>query len=124
ARGRGPSVTGRVVLGPAGLPRLLEVRGHDYFKNAVAERFSTDGGQAAWHNSAEQGTAPPTPPAFYSSLDGAPGEFGVLARALLAAPGHRLPLLPAGEARIDSVGALAVCAVCATRLTLNYSVTL
>jgi len=122
-RGRGPSVTERVVLGPAGIPRLLEVRGHDYFKNAVAERFSTDGGQAAWHNSAEQGTAPPTPPAFYSSLDGAPGEFGVLARALLAAPGHRLPLLPAGEARIDSVGALSVRAGGESRTVVHYAVT-
>jgi imidazolonepropionase-like amidohydrolase len=37
----------------------------------------------------------------------APPEFtAVLARALLKAPGHTLPLLPAGEARISSAGSV------------------
>ncbi len=37
----------------------------------------------------------------------APPEFtGVLARALLKAPNHKLPLLPAGEATIEEAGKL------------------
>ena len=39
--------------------------------------------------------------AFYASISGATEETGLLAQALLAAPGHKLALLPAGEASIE-----------------------
>src|SRR5205823_4758817 len=37
-------------------------------------------------------------------MDPPPEFFGVLARALLKAPNHKLPLLPAGEATIEKLG--------------------
>ena len=41
-----------------------------------------------------------------SRLNGPPEFFGVLARALLKAPNHTLPLLPAGEAHIEAAGTM------------------
>ena len=37
-------------------------------------------------------------------MNAPPEVFAVLARALLKAPNHRLPLLPAGEATIEQAG--------------------
>jgi Amidohydrolase family len=44
--------------------------------------------------------------AFYVPVTGPPEMLGVLARALLKAPEHRLALLPTGEATIEAVGPL------------------
>src|SRR5687768_16593720 len=103
-RGRGPKLSERVVLGARGVPTRVEIEGSDYFKNAVNERFSVEGGRASWASEVERGSAPAG--GFYSSFNGVPGEIALLARALLAAPGRRIALLPAGEARIEKVGAL------------------
>src|SRR4029077_6131789 len=61
---------------------------------------------ATWRNRAEQGEKPLSGEAFYVPVNGPPEMLGVLARALLKAPQHRLALLPAGEAAIEPVGAL------------------
>ncbi len=42
-------------------------------------------------------------PAFFLSLNAAPQELALLAKALLAAPEHTLPLLRTGEARLEEV---------------------
>jgi hypothetical protein len=106
-RGRGPDETMRWTLGPGGVPVQLEVTGHDYLKNPVAERFAIADGKASWKSSAEDALVPLSPgssPAFYIPLEGAPEASAVLARALLAAPGGRLPLLPVGEASAERLG--------------------
>ena len=90
-RGLGPKLTERIVLGDDGLPSSIENRGVDYDHNPVDERFT---------RGAQRG--------FYVSEQGGAEEEAVLARALLAAPDHRLPLLPGGEASIARVGALDV----------------
>jgi imidazolonepropionase-like amidohydrolase len=112
-RGRGPRITERMVLDASGAPTAIEIAGHDYFKNAVEERFAVAKGTASWKNPAEQGSAPASygaASAFYTSFNGVPEELGVLARALLRAPGRSLRLLPAGEARIEKVRDLDVSA--------------
>ena len=55
-RGRGPSLTARVVLGSGGIPWSIETDGHDYLRNKVQDRFAITEGKASWHNSAEQET--------------------------------------------------------------------
>ena len=109
-RGRGPSLTARVVLGPGGIPRSIETDGHDYLKNKVRERFALVDGKPSWQNSAEKGTSALSfgKSAFYLSFDGVPAEMGLLAQALLAAPGRTLAILPGGKAAIDRVGTLEV----------------
>jgi hypothetical protein len=100
-RGRGPSIRSRIVLDAAGIPSSLTVDGHDYLKNAIAERFSVADGQAAWQNKVEAGERRLERPAFYLSQSGTPAELPMLAKAALAAPGNTIALLPSGEARAE-----------------------
>jgi hypothetical protein len=46
--------------------------------------------------------------------------LGVLARALLRAPGHELALLPAGEARLESLGSVTVAAADGKTMPLTH----
>ncbi|MGC1523739.1 MAG: amidohydrolase family protein, partial [Steroidobacteraceae bacterium] len=55
-----------------------------------------------WRNPTEQGERTVSGEIFYLPNNAPPEFMGVLARALIKAPGHRLALLPAGEAWIDS----------------------
>lgn len=121
-RGRGPRLTSRIVVSPAGLPTRIETTGHDYFKNPVRETYQVSGDTGAWQNSAEQGQAPASG-AFYTSFNGPPEELAILTRALLAAPGKQLTILPAGEASVEKVGELTVRASGQERNVVHYAIT-
>ena len=105
-RGRGDHIIATWKLDAAGVLTEYRASGNDYVKAAVTETFSMALGRASWHSRAEQGDAPVTGEAFYVPVTGPPEMLGVLARALLKAPEHRLALLPAGEATIEAVGPL------------------
>jgi imidazolonepropionase-like amidohydrolase len=103
-RGRGPKVEEKIAYGADGVPSKIEISGVDYMKDKVEERFERAGGVARWKNRAEQGEVQDPPAnAFYSSLNGTPEEGRLLMMALKAAPGHAIPLLPAGEAKAELV---------------------
>lgn len=102
-RGRGPALRERISLDPRGIPTRLQVDGHDYLKSPIAERYSLADGKTVWKNKVEEGASASPVPAFYWSQSGVPAETALLARALLTAPGRRLPLLPQGEARIEEL---------------------
>ena len=121
-RGRGPSVDETITMSAAGTPTSIVITGRDYLKNAVAEQFGIAAGVPSWKNSAEQGSGAAGASAFYLSMDGAAGEGGVLARALLASPAHSLDLFPTGRAHIDSVEAVTVEANGASRVVIRYDV--
>jgi imidazolonepropionase-like amidohydrolase len=121
-RGRGPKLTTRMRLGADGLPVSIETTGVDYFKNAVEERFRSEAGRATWSSPSEKGERAVTTPAFYLSLYGPPEEGAVLARALIAAPGNRLPVLPGGEASIRRLGELEVSSGAEKRTVVQYEV--
>ncbi|HYU30736.1 MAG TPA: amidohydrolase family protein [Thermoanaerobaculia bacterium] len=120
-RGRGPSITTREVVDEQGVPVRVEIRGHDYWKNAVDETYQKTGARATWSNAAEKGDRSLTRPAFYLALNTSPLEQEVLARALLRAPGGRIDLLPAGEMRIAESGSLQVAAGGQTRTVHLYA---
>ena len=103
-RGRGDHIVATWKLDAAGVPTEYNGSGNDYIKAAVTESFRLVGGKASWRNRAEQGDTAVTREAFYVPVNGPPEMLGVLARALLKAPEHRLALLPAGEATIEAVG--------------------
>ena len=122
-RGRGPATTERIELDKSGLPTSIENTGVDYYKAPVSEHFSLRDGAASWKNRAEQAQKTLTAPAFYVSISGAPEESAILARALLAAPGGKLPLLPAGEASIEKRGELKIEVAGKSRTVVQYAVT-
>ncbi|WP_440224255.1 amidohydrolase family protein [Dokdonella sp. MW10] len=102
-RGRGPKLETTLRIGADGIPLSSRATGNDYFKGAVEETFSRDGARYRWKNNAEDETRELAAPAFYLPLNMQPEEAVVLVRALLKAPGGKLALLPAGEARIEKV---------------------
>ncbi|HET9227160.1 MAG TPA: hypothetical protein VFR31_10860, partial [Thermoanaerobaculia bacterium] len=108
-RGRGPKTEDRVVIGAGGIPTLVEITGHDYWKNPVDERYELREGKASWHNASEkqEGLAL-SRPSYYLNINGSPQMLEVLAQALLAAPGRSLDMLPTGKAKIDQVGSVEV----------------
>jgi imidazolonepropionase-like amidohydrolase len=120
-RGRGPKVTEQVVLDSNGIPIRVENTGNDYLKAPVEEHFSLKDGTASWKNRAEDGQKVVSGRAFYLSIAGVPEEAAILARALLAAPGGRLPLLPEGGASIEKRGELKIEANGQSRTVVQYA---
>ena len=107
-RGRGDHIKASWKLDGAGVPTEYEGQGNDYMKASVEERFEVKNGKANWKNRSEQGDKTLAGEAFYIPVNPPPEFLGVLARALLKAPGHKLSLLPAGDARIEEAGKLTV----------------
>ena len=101
-RGRGDQIHARWTLDAHGLPAAYDAEGNDYWKVPLTEHFEVAAGKASWKNRIEEGSAAwSTPGAFYLPANAPPEFMGVLARALLKAPGQRLKLLPAGEAWLE-----------------------
>src|SRR5262245_14754556 len=121
-RGRGPAVRSRIVLDAACVPNALTVDCNDYLKNPIAERFAVANGEAGWKNKVEEGARRLGGPAFYLSQSGTPAELPILVRAAMAMPGHRLALLPSGEARVEALDARTVKAANASKEVRLYAV--
>lgn len=121
-RGRGPNVHTRLRLDQRGFPVWMEAEGVNYYKTPVRERFELRDGRAVWENSADRGDTTVTGPFWYASMD-ASVESGLLPRALLAAPDHSLPLLPAGRVRIEPGAELRVSANGRTQTVRQYAIT-
>jgi hypothetical protein len=121
-RGRGPKLTTSIRLDADGIPVSLNTAGNDYLKAPVAESFTIENGVARWKNTAEAGEKKLNVKAFYNSMNGAPEEFALLARALLKSPTKRLALLPEGEASIERTGELTLKDGDKTRRVVSYEV--
>jgi Amidohydrolase family len=100
-RGRGPSITTRIVVDRTGIPTEIDATGNDYLKGPVEEHFRLAGGKATWSNKAEKGERQLGRAALYVPLNAT--LAGEMEAALIAAPTGRLPLLPEGEAHIERV---------------------
>jgi len=95
-------------LDGAGIPLSYEARGVDYMKAPVDERFSRERGVARWKTAGEHGESTSAAGAFYWPANPPPEFIGVLARALLKAPGRTLALLPDGTASIEPAGTITI----------------
>jgi hypothetical protein len=122
-RGRGPKLEALIVTGKGALPVRIEIDGNNYLKDKVAERFSFGKGTARWKSTVETGERKTPTPALYLPFDGVPEMNAVLVRALLAAPGHVLPLLPSGEARLADPETTNVSGPAGTKTLTRYAVT-
>lgn len=98
-RGRGPDTRTRLRVDAQGRPMLLEVDGENYFKTPVAERFGRNAAEAHWTSAVDRGSGDADH--FYVAHESSSELNAALVRALLRAPGHSLPLLPAGRARVE-----------------------
>jgi imidazolonepropionase-like amidohydrolase len=122
-RGRGEHIIATWKLDAAGVLTDYAGHGNDYMKAQVDESFHLAGGKADWKNRTEHGSQSVTSEAFYVPLSPPPEIMGVLARALLKSPTHALPLLPAGEARIENAGTLEVTTSSGKKTLTEYQIT-
>lgn len=121
-RGRGQDLTSQLRFDAAGIPLQEHLTGVDYWRNPVDERFERGKGTATWSSGTDKGEKKISAPAFYITQDGSYIEIGLLAMALLQSPGHKLPLLPEGEARIESIAAARATAGGKTRDVSLYAI--
>ena len=121
-RGRGPNINEKIVAGKDGIPVEIEITGVDYLKAPVEEHFSLKQGTASWKNRSEEGQKKISGKAFYTAISGSSEETALLAQALLAAPQHKLALLPAGEASIEKRGELKISANGQSRTVTQYAI--
>ena len=101
--GRGPETRTIVKLNEAGVPVALHIKGKNYEKAEVDERFSIIYGKAVWASKIEHQQADFGGRAFYVANNAPPELLAILARAVLAREDRALPLLPSGTARIRSL---------------------
>jgi imidazolonepropionase-like amidohydrolase len=99
-RGRGPNINSHIVVDKSGVPTAIENSGNDYLKAPVEEHFALAQGKAQWKNRSEQGETTISGAAYYVPVSGTSEDSAQMVRALLAASGQRLQLLPAGEATL------------------------
>lgn len=123
-RGRGDHIIATWKLDAAGVPTQYSASGNDYMKAPIEETFLILGNKATWKSRAEEGGRTVRGEAFYMPNNAPPEFTAVLARALLEAPGHRLPLLPSGEAELTEAGSVSVKSADGTPVQLNqYQIT-
>ncbi|WP_447726165.1 amidohydrolase family protein [Sphingomonas koreensis] len=100
-RGRGPDLETVVRVDARGLPVHVAISGTDYRRIATAENFTIAGSRATWTSAVDEGSA--AAGGYYVANEGDAEATAALARALLAVPGRKLKLLPAGEASIRTL---------------------
>jgi imidazolonepropionase-like amidohydrolase len=101
--GRGPHVEATIRLSADGTIAALDAKGHHEMGTPVEESFRREGPRARWKSKEEQGDEEAPANAFFLPMAPLPDVAGLLAAAILKA-GGALPLLPAGEARIEEIG--------------------
>lgn len=120
--GRGPRVDSTVRLAADGTIASLSASGQHEMGTKVAEEFSLRDGRARWKSEEEQGERAVTGPAFFVPMATMPEIYGLLVPAAIA-NGGRMPLLPAGEARVEKVAEMSVSAGGQTRSLVGYAIT-
>src|SRR5690606_20776565 len=101
--GRGPKHRETIVLGAGGIPLAWRIEGTSLMGGPVEETWRYEHGRARWHSQADAGEVAADTAPLYVVNDGSPWALGIYARALLAAPSHELPVLPAGTLTLEAV---------------------
>jgi imidazolonepropionase-like amidohydrolase len=90
---------GSIHFGRNGLPDRVAIRGINPSGDA-AESFVISDGEARWKSQVDQGAKAYDGRGYYLTQGGPFTGYGVLAERLYSTPGHKLSLLPSGEARL------------------------
>jgi hypothetical protein len=120
--GRGPHTDATLRFAPDGTIASLEAKGHHEMGTPVEETFVREGNRARWKSREEDGAREINESAFFIPVCDLPDALGWLAKALLDAGGS-LPLLPAGQARIEKTVETSVQAGGETRRLVGYAIT-
>ena len=121
--GRGPDIKERWTFSGDGSVASYTASGRTTFDASIDERFQQKAGRASWKTLSDSGELAAPTPLFYVPINGTPEANAALARALIAAPGGRLPLAPTGEAALTRVETISVTAGGAKRSVSLYAIT-
>lgn len=119
--GRGPGANATLRLAPDGTLASLTSTGHHMEGAPTEETFTLSSGHATWKSREESGSKDVAGSAFFVPISDIPDSVGWLAQALLRA-GGTLPLLPAGEAKIEKLGDATVTAAGVSRHLTAYGI--
>lgn len=106
--GRGPKIQETLQLDAAGMPLEWHIDGKSLMGGGVHEEMVYAHGQQRWLSQADQGTAAAAAPKLYIGNDASPWILGQYVRALLAAPGHTLDVLPSGRLQLEQLAPVTV----------------
>jgi len=118
--GRGPTISELIRTDPEGLPLEWTIKGTTAFGSKVEEHFSQKRGHAEWIDSVGKGSTAIDKPALYVDQGRSPWSEGIIARALLHAPGMRMGVLPGGTLHLDRGETLSMQGVGGRRLVTRY----
>lgn len=88
--------------GKDGMPASVVIRGYTPTGDS-AETFTITAGKASWKSPVDAGSAAYAAPAFYATQGGPIDNTAWFLERLLAAPDHKIKLLPGGEARAEKL---------------------
>lgn len=94
--GRGPDVYEDITIGATGQMEQYTVSGKSTFGAPIEESFSRQGLKANWKSKADEGQSD-TAAGAYLPIEPSIEVLGITVRALLQAPGNKLPGLPGGQ---------------------------
>src|SRR5215471_12588488 len=94
-------------FGPNGLPDRITIRGVTPIGDA-AETFAVSDREGRWKTPVDSGEKAYDNRSYYLPFGGTQSAISVLAEKLYAAPSRKLPLLPAGEAKLERLASLTV----------------
>lgn len=101
--GRGPTLREEIRLAPDGTFNSYRVTGTSTFGASVDERFARTGSRVEWRSASDRGSLVSPASSMYVPVECSRQVIGLIARALLKAPGGTLSALPAGALKIEKL---------------------
>jgi len=101
--GRGPELKETYTLAEDGTYRTYQVSGTSTFGAKVEESFKREGDKASWKSQSDAGQATVSGIGLYSPVGGTPEGMSVLLSALAKRADGKLPLLPNGTLRSQTL---------------------
>jgi hypothetical protein len=98
--GRGPDIFEDITVGATGQIESFSATGKSTFGAPIAETFSRKDGKATWKSKADAGEMANVSSAIYIPVESSMEASAIVVRALLRAPGNKLPALPSGQLSI------------------------
>ena len=108
--GRGPDLFEQIRLGDTGRAESIVTTGKATIGAPIDESFSRKSGRAAWRSKADRGEKADAASALYVPIESSIEMLAISARALMRAPGKKLPALPSGQLAVERLVEAAVTA--------------
>nr|WP_299073740.1 amidohydrolase family protein [uncultured Allomuricauda sp.] len=102
-RGRGPEYSEKITLNDQNFISKQTIKGVNYRKVPVDEKFSTGNSAATWSNPKESTQGDFYGSELYFRYDGSPAVYEILARLLITSPDKKVELYPRGLAELVEI---------------------